>query len=115
MPPRPSLWRISYLPILRLAGAIMWGRPPGLQPASRPACPFDRRAGPEGPAQTLRSAPQSALEPSFAPPTPRGLRDEVLLADQRLIAGQLQHILLDDIFEQSGPGPVARRYACALI
>ena len=34
MPPRPSLWRISYLPILRLAGAIIAasalraGRPP---------------------------------------------------------------------------------------
>jgi len=42
------------------AAAGEWGRPPGLQPASRPAFGTDadlQAAGPGGPAQTWRSAP----------------------------------------------------------
>src|SRR5713226_1912598 len=107
MPPRPSLWRISYLPILRLAGAIIVGPRARLYRLR-----YDGRAALASVDREVYSTGSASSVPPWAG---RGLGDEILAAQDVRIARHLQDISLDHILQQRGLGSVARRDTRTLI
>src|ERR1019366_2506815 len=139
IPPRPSLRTISYLPILRLAGAIMvwplWGRLVGVPSgsgglatrlwpsANGPAPVANRRAG-------YHPAPQQMQPPSLLGlPRLPGLacrrtvrphrrthrRQEEVERLDRVRGGRFQHVAVEYVAQQRWFGAVARGHSRAFI
>src|ERR1035438_5859447 len=134
IPPRPSLRTISYLPILRLAGAIMasplWGRLAtcgGLPPrpwthANGGTAPVaNRRAGYHPAPQFLQQPtpsllrlsrwPRRSIRPRRSPHRPQ---EEVEFLDA-VRGRRFQHVAVENIAQQRWFGAVARGHSRALI
>ena len=92
MPPRPSFWRISYLPSLRLAGAIIVSCP--RMPAGEMAAAV--RDGGRAGARHQKEVPR-------------------LHSVHAISAGSSSTVLVEDVADQRRPGALARRQRRALV